>query len=194
MTHTQPARAATRQVSGAELPAAGRWQIDPGHTELAFIGRHFMLTKVRGRFTGISGIIEVAEDLSQSTAEVTIDMTSTDSGNHARDEHLRSADFFDTAHHPTATFAGHAAHWDGSRGLLEGELTIRGITRPVTLEAEYLGYAADPWGGHRAVFTASGTVNREDWGLTWNLPLNGGGLLVSTEIRIEIELEAVLQP
>src|SRR5215470_14944382 len=183
MTQTECGPVVTRIADGAELPAPGRWQIDPGHTELAFIGRHFMLTKVRGRFTGISGIIEVAEDLSQSTAEVTIDMTSTDSGNHARDEHLRSADFFDTAHHPTATFAGHAAHWDGSRGLLEGELTIRGITRPVTLEAEYLGYAADPWGGHRAVFTASGTINREDWGLTWNMPIDGG-LLVSKEIRI----------
>jgi polyisoprenoid-binding protein YceI len=194
MTHTQPARAATRQASGIELPAPGRWQIDPAHTELAFIGRHFMLTKVRGRFTGVTGAIEVAGDPGQSTAEITIDMASVDSGSQARDEHLRSADFFDTAHHPTATFAGRAAHWEGTRGLLEGDLTIRGVTRPVTLAAEYLGHAADPWGGHRAIFTASGTVNREDWGLTWNMPLNGGGLLVSTEIRIEIELEAVLQP
>jgi polyisoprenoid-binding protein YceI len=82
----------------------------------------------------------------------------------------------------------------GTRGLLAGELTIRGVTQPVTLEAEYLGHAADPWGAHRAVFTAAGTFNREDWGLTWNMPLDGGGLLVSREIRIEIELEAVLQP
>ena len=80
------------------------------------------------------------------------------------------------------------------RGLLVGELTLLGISRPVTLQAEYLGYAADPWGGHRAVFTAAGTVNREDWGLTWNMALDGGGLLVSKEIRIEIELEAVLEP
>jgi len=193
MTSTEPTRAVTRQADGTELPAPGRWQIDPGHTELAFIGRHFMLTKVRGRFTGVSGAIEVAEDPGESTAEVTIDMASVESGSQARDEHLRSADFFDTAHHPTATFTGRAAGWQGSRGRLEGELTIRGVTRPVTLAAEYLGHAADPWGGHRAVFTASGTLNREDWGLTWNMPLNGGGLLVSREIRIEIELEAVLQ-
>ena len=193
MTSTEPTRAVTRQADGAELPAPGRWQIDPGHTELAFIGRHFMLTKVRGRFTGVSGAIEVAEDPGESTAEVTIDMASVESGSQARDEHLRSADFFDTAHHPTATFTGRAAGWHGSQGLLAGELTIRGVTRPVTLAAEYLGHAADPWGGHRAVFTASGTLNREDWGLTWNMPLNGGGLLVSREIRIEIELEAVLQ-
>jgi polyisoprenoid-binding protein YceI len=194
MTRTEPGWAVTRLAGGAELPAPGRWQIDPGHTELAFIGRHFMLTKVRGRFTGVTGAIRVAEAPGDTTAEVTIDMASVSSGSQERDEHLRSADFFDTARHPTATFRGQAADWQGSRGLLKGELTIRGITRPVTLEAGYLGHAADPWGGHRAVFTAAGTLNREDWGLTWNLPLDGGGLLVSREIRIEIELEAVLQP
>ena len=191
---TQPARPATRLVGGSELPAPGRWQIDPGHTELAFIGRHFMLTKVRGRFTGVSGAIQVAEAPDASTAEITIDVASVDSGSEARDEHLRSADFFDAARHPTAAFSGRAAGWQGTRGLLSGELTIRGVTRPVTLEVEYLGHAADPWGGQRAIFTAAGTVNREDWGLTWNMPLNGGGLLASREIRIEIELEAVLQP
>jgi polyisoprenoid-binding protein YceI len=184
---------ATRHADGAELPAAGRWEIDPGHTELAFVGRHFMLTKVRGRFTGVSGVIEVAEVPGDSTIEVTIDMASVESGSQARDDHLRSADLFDVDRHPTATFSGHAADWHGTRGLLTGILTMRGISRPVTLQAEYLGYAADPWGGHRAVFSAAGTVNREDWDLTWNMPLDGGGLLVSREIRIEIELEAVLQ-
>ena len=193
MIHAQDTRAATRQASGIELPAPGRWQIDPGHTELAFIGRHFMLTKVRGRFTGVTGAIEVAQDPGETTVEVTIDMASVESGNQARDDHLRSPDFFDTGQHPTATFIGRAVNWDGTQGQLDGELTIRGVTRPVTLAAEYLGYAADPWGGHRAVFTAGGTLNREDWGLTWNMPLDGGGLLVSKEIRIEIDLEAVLQ-
>jgi polyisoprenoid-binding protein YceI len=194
MTETQPAPAVTRLAGGAELPAPGRWQIDPGHTEVAFIGRHFMLTKVRGRFTGVTGAIDVAQEPGESTAEVTIDMASVDSGSQARDDHLRSADFFDAAHHPTAAFSGRAADWRGSRGLLTGELTIRGITRPVTLQAEYLGHVADPWGGQRAIFTAEGTLNREDWGLTWNMPLDNGSLLVSKEIRIEIEAEAVLQP
>jgi polyisoprenoid-binding protein YceI len=194
MTQTQPAATATRLAGGTKLPAPGRWQIDPGHTELAFIGRHFMLTKVRGRFTGVSGEIVVAEEPGESTAEVTIDMTSVDSGSQARDDHLRSPDFFDTGRHPTATFTGRAAGWQGTRGVLAGELTIRGITRPVTLHVEYLGHAADPWGGHRAIFTASGTLNREDWGLTWNQVLDGGGLLVSTQIHIEIEIETVLQP
>ncbi|HEY6278692.1 MAG TPA: YceI family protein [Streptosporangiaceae bacterium] len=194
MTRSAPTPAVTRTVGGAELPAPGRWEIDPGHTELAFIGRHFMLTKVRGRFTAVSGTIFVAEEPADSTVTVTIGMASVESGSQARDDHLRSADFFDTDHHPRATFAGRADGWQGRRGRLTGELTIRGVTHPVTLEAEYVGYAADPWGGQRAVFTAAGTLDREDWGLTWNMPLDGGGLLVSREIRIEIELEAVLQP
>ena len=193
MTDTKSA-APTRLVAGAELPAPGRWQIDPGHTEAAFIGRHFMLTKVRGRFTGVTGSIVVADEPGESTVEVTIDMASVESGNQARDEHLRSPDFFDTARHPTATFCGRADGWQGTRGLLAGQLTIRGVTRPVTLAARYLGHVADPWGGQRAIFTADGTLNREDWDLTWNMPLDGGGLLVSTEIRIEIQAEAVLQP
>jgi polyisoprenoid-binding protein YceI len=193
MTETSAASGATRLVAGAELPASGQWQIDPGHTEVAFIGRHFMLTKVRGRFTGVTGVIMVADEPGESTAEVTIDMASVDSGSQARDDHLRSPDFFDAARHPTATFSGRAAAWQGSRGLLAGDLTIRGVTRPVTLRAEYLGHVADPWGGQRAIFTAEGTLNREDWGVTWNMPLDNGGLLVSKEIRIEIEAEAVLQ-
>lgn len=194
MTDTQSATPATRQIAGAELPASGQWQIDPGHTEVAFVGRHFMLTKVRGRFTGVSGTIVVAEDPGESTAEIIIDMASVESGSQARDDHLRSADFFDAAHHPSATFSGRATDWQGTRGLLTGELTIRGVTRPLTLQAEYLGHVADPWGGHRAIFTADGTLNREDWGLTWNMPLDNGGLLASKEIRIEIEAEAVFQP
>jgi polyisoprenoid-binding protein YceI len=190
---TSAGAAATRIVAGAELPAPGRWQIDPGHTEVAFIGRHFMLTKVRGRFTGVTGAITVAEEPGESTAEITIDMASVESGSQARDDHLRSPDFFDVTRHPAAIFSGCAADWQGTRGQLAGELTIRGVTRPVTLQAEYLGHVADPWGGQRAIFTAEGTVNREDWDLTWNMPLDGGGLLVSRDIRIEIEVEAVLQ-
>jgi polyisoprenoid-binding protein YceI len=193
MTDTNTTPTATRILAGTELPAPGRWQVDPGHPEVAFIGRHFMLTKVRGRFAGVTGAIVVAEEPGESTAEVTIDMASVESGSQARDDHLRSPDFFDVTRYPAATFAGRTAGWQGTRGQLAGNLTIRGITRPVTLQAEYLGYVADPWGGQRAIFTAQGTLNREDWGLTWNMPLDGGGLLVSKDIRIEIEAEAVLQ-
>ena len=193
MTCTESEIAVTRQVDGTELPAAGIWTIDPRHTELAFIGRHFMLTKVRGRFTGVSGAIRITEDPADSTAEVRIDMSSVESGNGARDDHLKSADFFDTANYPTARFSGRVARWHGAHGQLQGELTVRDITRPLTLDVEYSGYAADPWGGHRAVFAAAATLNREDWGLTWNMPLDNGGLLVSKEIRIEIEMEAMLE-
>jgi len=193
MTCTESERTVTRLVDGTELPIAGTWTIDPGHTELAFIGRHFMLTKVRSRFTGVSGAIKIAEAPGDSTAEVAIDMNSVESGNEARDDHLRSADFFDVANHPTATFSGRAARWRGAHGQLIGQLTIRDITRPVTLDVEYSGHTADPWGGNRAVFSAAGTLNREDWDLTWNMPLDNGGLLVSKEIRIEIEMEAVLE-
>src|SRR6201982_2936340 len=176
MTQTECDPPVPRLIDGADLPAPGRWQIDPGPPAARAIGRHFMLTKVRGRFTGLSGVIEVAEAPGDSTVAVTVDMTTVESDNDARDEHLRSADFFDVAHHPTGTFSARAAGWQGTRGVLAGELTLRGVARPVTLQAEYVGYTADPWGGHRAVFTAAGTIDREDWGLTWNLALGGGGL------------------
>src|ERR1700744_612305 len=117
MTQTECDPAVTRTADGAELPAPGRWQIDPGHTELAFIGRHFMLTKVRGRVTGLSRGFEVAEAAGASQVAVTVDMTTVESGNDARDEHLRSADFFDVAHHPMATFSARVAGWQGTRGV-----------------------------------------------------------------------------
>src|SRR6516164_8906012 len=114
MTETSPAATVTRRVGGTELPIPGTWEIDPGHTEVAFIGRHFMLTKVRGRYTGVSGAIRIAEEPGDSTVQVTIDMTSVNSGSEARDDHLRSADLFDVANYPTARFFGRAAHWHGA--------------------------------------------------------------------------------
>lgn len=185
---------ATRTLDGIDLPASGAWEIDPGHADVAFIGRHFMLTKVRGRFTGVSGAIVVGDDPATSRLDVTIEMSSVTSGDQARDEHLRSADFFDVDNYPTATFRSTAVAWDGSTGSVTGDLTIRDVTRPVTLGVEYLGHVRDPWGGDRAVFSAQATVNREDWGLTWNMLLDNGGLVVSREIRLEIEVEAVRTP
>lgn len=193
MSATAPTPSATRTRDGVELPAPGIWTIDPGHAEVAFIGRHFMLTKVRGRFTGIDGAVTVAEDPTDSRVEVTIDMASVNSGDQTRDDHLRSEDFFDVTRYPTATFRSNAVTWRGTRGQATGELTIREIARPVTLDVAYLGHARDPWGNDRAIFSASATVNREDWGLTWNMALETGGLLVSKDIRIEIEVETVHQ-
>ena len=179
----------------AQIPGytSGTWVIDPVHSEVGFSVRHLMLSKVRGRFAKFEGRIVTPENPLEASVEATIDLSSIDTNNPDRDAHLRSADFFDVARYPTATFSAWVAGWQGTRGTLTGELTLHGVSRPVALQAEYLGYAADPWGGHRAVFTATGTIDREDWGLTWNLPLDGGGLVVSREIRIEIELEAVLQ-
>jgi len=186
---------ATRPLGGVELPASGTWAIDPGHAEVAFVGRHFMLARVRGRFTGVRGAITVAEEPNRSRLEVTVDMASVSSGDQARDDHLRSADFFDVEHHPTATYRSGEVLWDGNRGVVHGELTIKGVTRPVALEVDYLGHVHDPWGADRAVFSARGVVDREAWGLTWNVALEAGGVLVSKEIRleIEVEVETVLQ-
>ena len=174
-----------------DLPAA-TWAIDPGHAEVAFVGRHFGLTKVRGRFTGVEGTVHVAEPIEASSVEVTIDMASVESGSRDRDEHLRSSDLFAIATFPTATFRSTGiVVTSPTTGHVDGDLTIKGVTRPVRLAVEHLGQVEDPWGGHRAVFSAATTIDREDFGVTWNMPLDAGGLLVSKEIRIEIDVELV---
>jgi len=178
----------------AELPAPGIWTIDPGHAEVGFVGRHFGLTKVRGRFTRVEGAVTFAAEPSRSTVEVTIDMASVRSGDRARDDHLRSPDFFDVEQHPTATFRSTSATVDGTRATVVGDLTIKGVTRAVRLDVVVVGQADDPWGNRRAVLSAQGTINREDWGLTWNMVLEAGGLLVSREIRLEIEVELIQAP
>lgn len=184
----------TRLLDGVELPAVGRWRIDPGHAEVGFVGRHLVFTKVRGRFRGVEGFVNIAENPNDSTVEVTIDMASVESGDSTRDDHLRSADLFDVERFPIATFKGQARDWVGGDGNLVGELTIREIAGPIELEVKYLGAVTDPWGGQRAIFSASGTLDREDWGIAWNMPLAGGGLLVSKQIQIELELETVREP
>ena len=189
---TTPSPIIGRTINNTEVPVAGTWRIDPGHSEVAFIGRHFMLTKVRGRFTEVEGTIEIADDPTDSTVTVTIGMASVTSGSDDRDNHLRSSDFFDVDEHPTATFRSGNVRWNRSTAKVDGELTIVGITRPVVLDVELLGMTIDPWGGGRAVFSAFTEIDREDWGLTWNVALETGGILVSKRVRIEIELEAVL--
>lgn len=184
---------ATRTFAGVELPAAGVWQIDPGHAEVGFVGRHFGLTKIRGRFTGVEGTVVIADDPAASSVAVTIDMRSVASGDQSRDDHLRSEDFFDVDHHPTATYRSTLVRVEGTSGVIDGELTIKSITRPVRLRVDYLGHATDPWGNERAIFSATSRINREDWGLTWNMVLDAGGLLVSKEITLEIEVELIGQ-
>ncbi len=185
------ASTSTRSYRGATLPAAGTWTIDPGHAEVGFVGRHFMITKVRGRFVDVTGTLRFAEDPAESAVEVVIGMASVESGNATRDEHLRSAELFDVAAFPQARFTSTRVEWSGTSGVVHGDLTIRDVTRSVPLQVSYEGSARDPWGNERAVFSARAKINREDFGITWNMPLETGGLLVSTEIQIEIDLETV---
>jgi polyisoprenoid-binding protein YceI len=185
---TQPS---TRTVKGTEVPAAGPWSIDPGHAEVAFIGRHFMLTKVRGRFTEVSGVVHIGDDPADSVVDVTIAMASVSSGSQERDDHLRSSDFFDVARHPHATFRSTAVTWSGSSAVVTGDLTLCDVRRPVVIDIEYLGVARDPSGGERAIYSGSTEINREDWGLTWNVALEAGGILVSKKIRLEFEIETI---
>lgn len=180
-------------ASSNRLPAPGVWTMDPGHADVGFWGRHFGLTKVRGRFTDVQATVTLAEPVADSTVEVTIDVASIHSGDATRDDHLRSADLFDVARHPTATFRSTGLLLDGTAGTMTGDLTIKGVSRPVTLDVSYLGGVVDPWGGERAIVSAAGVINREEWGLTWNMVLEAGGLLVSKEIHLEIEIELVRQ-
>jgi len=187
--------AATQPIPSApELPATGTWALDPGHTDVSFTARHLMVTKVRGRFPITGGSITIGADPLDSSVEATIDVAKVLSGDESRDEHLRSADFFDTEHHPTATFRSTKVE-DAGDGTyrLSGDLTVKGVTKPVTLELEYLGTINSPWGDERAGFSATTEVSRKEWGLEWNVALEAGGVVVSDKGRLHIDAEAVLQ-
>jgi polyisoprenoid-binding protein YceI len=185
--------ASTRIVNGRPVPEPGSWEIDPSHASFEFVARHLM-SKVRGSFTGVQGVATVAELPEASTLEVEIDTTTVDTRDQTRDGHLRGNDFFGAEDHPTITFRSTAVrpaqgetHWK-----VDGDLTIRGVTRPVTVQVEFLGGGTDPWGNQRIGFSGVvPEVNREDWGLTWNAPLETGGFLLSKSVRLEIEAELV---
>lgn len=194
MTATDTPTLATRSYQGVEIPAAGRYAIDPTHTNVAFVAKHLMVSKTRGRFGDFEGTVTIADDPLESSVAVTIDATSIDSRTPDRDAHLRSADFLDTDNYPTLSFASVAVrHVGGDDFEVDGELTIKGVTRAVTLAMQLDGVALDPWGGQRLAFSAHTEIDREDWGLTWNVPLDAGGVLVSRKVTIEIEGEAVRQ-
>lgn len=182
----------TRTLDGDVLPAPGAWEIDPGHTDVAFIGRHFLVTKVRGRFTDVTGTVVIAPNLNDSKVEVSINMASVESGSEARDTHIKSDELFDVEQFPTATFTSTKVEWRGTSGVVHGDLTIHGVTHNVPLAVTFEGHVRDPWGGDRGIFSAETKVNREEFGITWNVALEAGGLLVSKDIQIEINLETVL--
>jgi polyisoprenoid-binding protein YceI len=183
----------TRVVDGTEVPTAGTYAIDASHSHAGFVVRHLMVSKVRGAFSGVSGTVTVADELGQSTVEVEIDPSTVDTRDAGRDEHLRSSDFFGTEDHPTITYASTGLRKDGADWVLDGDLTIKGVTNPVRLDVEFLGAITDPWGGSRLGFTASGEIDREAWGLNYNQALEAGGVVIGKKVTLEIEAELIRQ-
>ena len=167
------------------------WEFDAGHTHIGFTGRHLMVSTVRGEFERFQGNVAFDEhDITRSRVEIQIEAASVNTHNAQRDEHFRSADFFDVERYPYITFKSkrvvmHGAH----HGLLTGDLTIRGISREVVLEGEYGGVSQTPWGTYSAGFSLRSKVNRKDWSLNWNMVLAGGGLVAGDEITLEVDLE-----
>ena len=172
------------------LPSPGKYEIDPIHTSVEFVARH-MLSKVRGRFTEFSGAIKVAEDPQYSSVNVEIQVGSLQTNSEQRDGHLKSGDFFELERFPVIAFASTAVRATGDDTFeLDGDLTIKDVTKPVTLKGEYLGAGADLQGGTVLGASARTTINREDWGITWNMAVEAGGLMVGKKVDLEIEVEA----
>ena len=171
--------------TAVEIPGyvAGTWTIDPVHSEVSFVVRHMMVSKVRGRFDKFEGTIVTAPDPLQSSVTATVELSSVNTGEPNRDNHIRSADFFEVESHPHLTFRSTGVRPDGDDFLLDGDLTIRGTTKPVTLKLEVNGFGPDPFGGTRAGFSASGEINRNDFGVSYNGPIPGGAAASSSARR-----------
>jgi polyisoprenoid-binding protein YceI len=172
---------------------AGTWDIDPLHTEIGFSVRHLMVSKVRGRFLRFEGSFVTAPDPLDSSATATVDMTSIDTNNPTRDDDLRSSNFFEVDQYPQMTYQSTGVHMDGEDFVLDGDLTAHGVTRQVPLRVEVNGFGADPYGNQRSGYTATATINRSDFGLTFNVPLDGGGVMIGDRIDITIEVEGILR-
>lgn len=171
---------------------AGTWNIDPVHSEVSFVARHMMVSKVRGGFSRFTGAITIGEDQLASSVEADIDVASITTNEEARDNHLRSADFFDLENHQHITYQSTSVEQDGDDFVVHGNLTIKGITREVPLKVEFNGVGPDSWGGTRAGFSATTEISRKDFGIEFNMPLDGGGVVIGDRIQINLEIEAVL--
>ncbi|HXL20725.1 MAG TPA: YceI family protein [Streptosporangiaceae bacterium] len=183
-------------ISQAETIAGyvtGTWTIDPLHSEVGFSVRHMMVSKVRGKFTKFSGELVTGENPLASSVAAEIDLASIDTGAEQRDGHLRSPDFFDTENHPVMSYRSTGIRAKGDGYVVDGELTLKGVTKNVPLTLELNGFGPDPYGGTRAGFTATGEINRQDFGVTWNAAMEHGGVVVSDKVNINLEIEAVLQ-
>lgn len=172
-----------------------KWVIDPAHTLVEFAVKHMMIATAKGRFSGVEGSIEAdPADLSSAKFEATIDVNTVDTRDAQRDGHLRSADFFEVEKYPVITFRSRQVnHVEGNEYQLVGDLTIRGVSQPVTLDLTYEGQAKDPWGNERIGFAAQAKINRKDFGLTWNAALETGGFLVGEQVKLDIHIEAIKQ-
>ncbi|HEU4491216.1 MAG TPA: YceI family protein [Jiangellales bacterium] len=183
-----------REWQGTDVPAPGTYVLDPSHTTVGFVARHLMVTKVRGRFEEFEGSITVGDDPLASSAQAAISTASLTTGSPDRDGHVKSDDFLAVETFPTMRFASRrVSHVAGDRFTVVGDLTVKDVTREVVLEVTIDGVARDPWGGERLAVTASTEIDREDFGITWNVALESGGVLVSKKVRIEIEAQAVRQ-
>ena len=168
------------------------YQIDSSHSNVEFSIRHLVIAKVRGRFTQVAGTLELdATDITRSKVTAEIQAASINTAEDKRDAHLRSADFFDVENHPVLTFASTNIERDGDDLRLTGDLTIRGVTKPVTLAVEQLGTAKDPWGNQRVAFAARGSLDRKEFGLGWNQVLEAGGFLVGDKVELILDVQAV---
>jgi polyisoprenoid-binding protein YceI len=182
----------TRTVSGCEVPAAGVWKFDPGHSEAAFAGTHLMINKVQGRFDQVSGWLEVAEQPEESRGELVLETASLTAGFKVRDEHLKSVEWLDVEHFPRITFRSTDLEFvSGRTWRLQGELTIKGITQTIEARATFGGGAVDPWGNEKIGFAVRAEIDREMWDLRWNLPLDAGGWVVSRRLWLSVNVEAV---
>jgi polyisoprenoid-binding protein YceI len=181
--------------TSTQLPGyvVGTWDIDPVHSDVSFTVRHMMVSKVRGRLGAFGGEIVTAPRFTDSTVTASVDATSVDTGNSQRDGHIRTADFFEVETHPTWTFRSTAIRGAGDEYTLDGELTIKGVTRPVTFALEVNGFGPDAYGGTRAGFSATTTINRSDFGVDIAMPLDGGGVVVSEKVQVALEIQAVLR-
>jgi polyisoprenoid-binding protein YceI len=183
--------------TAVEIPGyvAGTWAIDPVHSEVSFTVKHMMVSKVRGRFDTFEGTIVTAEDALASSVTASVDLSSVNTGQEQRDAHIRSADFFEVEKHPFMTFASTGVRPDGDRFLLDGELTLKGITKPVTFKLDVNGFGPDAYGGTRVGFSATTEISRGDFNVNFNGPIPGvpGGVAVSDKVTINLEVEGVLQ-
>ena len=167
----------------------GTWTLDPAHTEIGFSVRHAGISKVRGQFSDVTGQFHVAEDAAQSTGEIVVGMASVDTKNETRDNHIRSEEFFDVANHPKMTYKVTGLNLTDGEGTVSGELTLRGVSKPVELKAEFNGVAVDAFGVTRAGFTASTSISRKEFNVTWNAALEAGGVMVSDKVNIDLDVE-----